>query len=527
MSHGLWSNRPLGVKLAALVAAGAIASLVLLFVGIQGLHGAGAKSDVLVQTNSATGDALLADMMHDGIRGDVLQALLVGRGEQYTSSITALEEHSVTMRESLARVSEESLSADVTRAVEEITASVEGYLGSADEIITLAGTNLEAGRAAYPEFLAVFEALEEQMPAVSDSVADHAASAQNDVVEQRNAAIRLLVLAALVGVLLLGVLGWLITRSVVRPLRKVSELVAALSGGDLTRSCGVSSTDEVGRIAGALDASMVALRSVMTSIGASSTTLSAATEELAATTQEMGRSATESSAQTGVVAAAAGEVSSNVQTVAAGAEEMGTSIREIATNASEAATVAREAVEMAATTNTSVARLGESSIEIATVVKVITSIAEQTNLLALNATIEAARAGEAGKGFAVVANEVKDLAQKTAQATEDISRRVQSIQSDTGGAVEAIANISTIIGKINDFQTTIAAAVEEQTATTGEMNRSVAEAALGAGQIAENISAVVVAADTTTRGVSDAQTAVDDLAKLAAELNGSVGRFRY
>ena len=131
MSHGLWSNRPLGVKLAALVAAGALASLILLLVGIQGLHGAGAKSDVLVRTNAATGDALLADMMHDGIRGDVLQALLAGKGEQYTSSVTALEEHSVTMREALARVAEESLSADVTRAVEEITPPVEGYLDSA------------------------------------------------------------------------------------------------------------------------------------------------------------------------------------------------------------------------------------------------------------------------------------------------------------------------------------------------------------------------------------------------------------
>ncbi|MFN8192797.1 MAG: methyl-accepting chemotaxis protein [Nocardioidaceae bacterium] len=114
------------------------------------------------------------------------------------------------------------------------------------------------------------------------------------------------------------------------------------------------------------------------------------------------------------------------------------------------------------------AELGNSSAEIGNVIKVINSIAEQTNLLALNATIEAARAGEAGKGFAVVANEVKELAQETAKATEDIGHRISAIQSDTENAVTAITEISAIIAQINDTQTTIASAVEEQTATTNE-----------------------------------------------------------
>ncbi|WP_308442113.1 methyl-accepting chemotaxis protein, partial [Planosporangium flavigriseum] len=141
------------------------------------------------------------------------------------------------------------------------------------------------------------------------------------------------------------------------------------------------------------------------------------------------------------------------------------------------------AVSGAETATATVGRLGESSVEIGNVVKMITSIAEQTNLLALNATIEAARAGEAGKGFAVVATEVKDLAQETAKATEDISRRVQSIQTDSTAAVEAIAHIAEVIGQINSFQETIASAVEEQSATTSEMSRNVAEAATGATEI--------------------------------------------
>jgi methyl-accepting chemotaxis protein len=173
-----------------------------------------------------------------------------------------------------------------------------------------------------------------------------------------------------------------------------------------------------------------------------------------------------------------------------------------------------------------VGKLGDSSAEIATVIKLINGIAEQTNLLALNATIEAARAGEAGKGFAVVASEVKELAQETARATEDISQRVEAIQADTSGAVEAISRISTVIGEINDFQATIAASVEEQTATTNEMNRNVAEAAHGTQGIAAAISGLAAGTQETNQRVADAQRAAGELARMSGELQEAVGRFR-
>jgi len=169
--------------------------------------------------------------------------------------------------------------------------------------------------------------------------------------------------------------------------------------------------------------------------------------------------------------------------------------------------------------------LGTSSQEIGDVVKAITSIAEQTNLLALNATIEAARAGEAGKGFAVVASEVKDLAQETARATEDIARRVEAIQADTAGAVSAISEISEIIASINDYQLTIASAVEEQTATTNEMSRSVAEAATGTGEIATNITGVAEAASKSTETVTQMGGVVHELSCLAEDLRVRVAQF--
>jgi methyl-accepting chemotaxis protein len=174
-----------------------------------------------------------------------------------------------------------------------------------------------------------------------------------------------------------------------------------------------------------------------------------------------------------------------------------------------------------------VKKLGESSQEIGNVIKVITSIAQQTNLLALNATIEAARAGEAGKGFAVVANEVKELAKQTAKATEDIGQKIDAIQGDTKGAVQAIEEIGTIINQINDISNSIASAVEEQTVTTNEIGRSVTEASKGVGDIAKNIGGVAVAAKNTTQGANDTQKASHELSRMAAHLQSVISKFTF
>ena len=263
---------------------------------------------------------------------------------------------------------------------------------------------------------------------------------------------------------------------------------------------------------------------VLQGVARNASMLNSASEELAAVSQQMSANAEETSAQASTVSSAAEQVSRNVQTVATGTEEMTASIREIAKNAADAARVAGSAVSVAAKTNTTVAKLGESSAEVGKVIKVITSIAQQTKLLALNATIEAARAGEAGKGFAVVANEVKELAKETAKATEDISQKIEAIQSDTRGAVTAIEQISNIINQINDIQSTIASAVEEQTATTNEISRNVAESARGTEDIARNITGVAHAAKDTSAGAARALTAASALTTMALDLQKLVAK---
>ena len=246
--------------------------------------------------------------------------------------------------------------------------------------------------------------------------------------------------------------------------------------------------------------------------------LATSSEEMIATSDQMGSNAGVTSSQANSAVRTAEDINENVQAVSSGIEEMGASIKEIAKNATDAARVADEAVSIAEGTNTTISSLGTSSAEIGKVIKVITGIAQQTNLLALNATIEAARAGDAGRGFAVVANEVKELAKETGRATEDIGQKIEAIQVDVKGAIEGIARISEVIHHISQVQGSIASAVEEQTITTNEMGRRVADAAKGTNEVAGNIGGVAEAAKSTNAGVDSMRQAASDLAKLAADL---------
>lgn len=316
------------------------------------------------------------------------------------------------------------------------------------------------------------------------------------------------------------------TRSIANPVRDVGALVSRIAAGDITsEDLALDSSDELGELARNVNVMKKNLGEMITSVSVSAERIATASEEFSSTNKRITTNSVEASQQANVVSAATDHLKHNLETVATGTEEMSATIQDIAKNAAESARVAGEAVKTAEITNGVVAKLGESSEQIGQVVKVITGIARQTNLLALNATIEAARAGEAGKGFAVVANEVKELAKQTAKATDDISQKITAIQSDTKECVNAIATIGAIIDQVDGIAGTIATAIEEQSATTDEISRNLSEAARGSTEIAQNIEGVAQAAQSTMSGAEGSQKAVEELARMSAELHGLVSKF--
>ena len=334
------------------------------------------------------------------------------------------------------------------------------------------------------------------------------------------------VLLSALALLMSFILVWYIGKGITVPIRSSSIRLDKLASGDLGSIVEIQGQGELGLMSQSLSKAVLGMNNAIVQIASNSQKLISSSSNQKQVSRSMVANAAETSAQANAIATAAEEVSVNIQSVASAAEEMGQTIREIAKQAQQAAQVANEAVSIAEIGNKAVLRLGENSNIIGNVIKVITSIAEQTNLLALNASIEAARAGEFGKGFAVVASEVKELAKETAKATEDIRTKIEGIQSDTREAVNSNEKTRNIISKIHEIQSTIAGAVEEQAATTREITRNVADAAMGSTEIAKNITGLAEAARSTSKGATELESAAMGLDSMASELEKLVKSFQ-
>jgi len=351
-----------------------------------------------------------------------------------------------------------------------------------------------------------------------------------------------------------------VRRGLVRRLTSIGSAMQRLSGGDVDFEIpAVADRDELGEMARSLevfraseierrgfaarqDAEQAAQRDraaaverMIVEFRATVTSVIAAVSDnvsrMETTARTLSGIAGEADNQTRAASSASETASSNVRGVAGATEELGASIAQISQQAAQANGVVERASAIAKGANQQIEQLTEGANRIGDVVKLIRAIADQTNLLALNATIEAARAGEAGRGFAVVASEVKTLASQTAKATEEIAAHIGAIQSATVDAVGAIRSIGDVMGDISSFTVSIAAAVEQQSASTRTIADSVQQAASGASELAGNMATVTEAIEETNRAASavlDAtgalnaqtgtlQTAVDDfLTRVAA-----------
>ena len=307
---------------------------------------------------------------------------------------------------------------------------------------------------------------------------------------------------------------------------ETQRLVQALHDGR------VSERGDVGKFQGAyaevvqgVNVMIETVEDAMTQIAQTSGEVATASNQLTGVSQTMAGNAEETASQSNVVASAAEEINANMQTVASATEELSSSISEISGQVAHSTSVAQQAVQETENTNKTITELNEAAAKIGDVIQLINDIASQTNLLALNATIEAARAGDAGKGFAVVASEVKNLATQTARATEDISNQITGMQTSTDSCVTAIGGITKIISEMSEISTAIASAVEEQSAATGEISRTVSEATQGAADIAQNITGVAEAAQGTASGAAEALGAAEDLVGMAGTLETLVAKY--
>ena len=324
-------------------------------------------------------------------------------------------------------------------------------------------------------------------------------------------------------VLLLAYLLVGLHRAATRPLHSMVTALEALARGDLSREVDVDTRDEVGRMADALNRALGNLRDLVGSLAATAAATSSA--QLESVTSQLRSNAEATATGAATLDAVANEVSASISAIAAGTGQIDASIREIARSTTEAASVTADAVAVTARTNDTMEELSTRCGEIGAMVNVITAIAAQTNLLALNATIEAARAGEAGRGFAVVAGEVKDLAEETTRATVEITKRIAAIQAGTSDAVVAMEQINKIVRHVSTLQVAVAAAVEEQTATTAEITRSVSETTGGSDRMTRAVTEVAANAERAMAAAIDSQSAAEDLSRTASQIGTMVGRF--
>jgi len=521
-----FADRPVAVKLASLIGTGLLATAIVGAVGIRSVQNAATEAERLQVLSGLSRITLEADMAHDAVRGDMQSVLLAKTDAEAEDARGEVVVHGKILRDGVERFTRSDVSPPVRAAALAVQPAVEKYLSIAAQV-TEAGGPGRPRPTALPEFATAFSAVEEELPAVGDALAVQIKQSSLQVRHDRTSTIWRLLLTMLVAATLLGLLGRLVTRAVTRPLRRVSEVAAAMAGGDLTQQIGLTSRDEFGVMARGLDVALGSVRTAMRGIGGTAISVSASAEQLAGVSGTLSAGAQDTSVRAGDASTAAGQVNESVQAVRLGAAQISESVSGIALSAGQAAAVTQESVQAAMSATAEIGQLGLASQEIGGVVALITSIAGQTNLLALNATIEAARAGAAGKGFAVVAGEVKDLAQATARATADITQRINAIQGSSGSAATAVERIRDMIGQINEHNLAIASAAEEQSATTSDMTRAITETAGGS---AEVTTAAQTAAQTAASTAEDAQaglTASRDLAGHAADLKTLVEAFRY
>lgn len=493
------------------------------------------------------------DMRHEGMHGlaySTLLAIKTGNAELLKSS----QEQMKLTAEKFAKDVKENIEADtpddIKKQLKKVEQSVQVYSESGNKIIESA-SDFDKANAVLPEFNRLFGVLEADQDKASEMILAWAGS-----MKVESDAISLYLKIAITLELLIAIgMPLFAIRSIFKPISNTMQAMHRIASNDTSIVVPyINREDEMGEMArsvqifkeNAIQVKQLTeeqqVKDKMATEERKRTRLeladnfeanvkgvvdmvASASTEMEATSKSVAKIAESSKMKLAALSKQIDGTSNNVQMVSGATSELSSAINEISSQISRATSITSSAVSDAERADTTAQGLSSASQKIGEVVEMINSIASQINLLALNATIEAARAGEAGKGFAVVASEVKNLAGQTTRATEEISQYINAIQTSTSETVGAIKNISGKIYEINSISNTIAAAVEEQGATTKDIAGNVKQAADSSEMVIRNATDVSKAAQETGDSAAQMTAASSELSKQSEKLRSEVAKF--